>query len=153
MAAKEAEVKAAFLFNFPKFIDWPRSSLAGIRQFTICLVDDSLEDALSTLMRNERIDGKPLRIIKKNSADTMDECQVVYVGRAEASVSVIRSAASGPVLTVGDDADFLRNGGIIRFMKMNNRIRFEINLEAAEKRGLQISSRLLRLAESVRMRD
>jgi hypothetical protein len=113
-----------------------------------------MEPTLRALTRNESVGGRPLRVEKRN-AHAVEGCQLIFIGQNEAPSGppVIKAVDKRPVLTVGEDADFLRDGGMIRFMRVGNRVRFEINVEAAERAGLQISSRLLRLAEAVRVRD
>lgn len=142
----ESDVKAAFLLNFPKFVDWPSSALGKTPAFTICLADDTLMTSLKALTRNETVGGKPLRVEKR--AGDLAGCQVFFIS-GQAPQALLSTVSGMPILTVGEDPAFLRNGGMIRFTTVSNRVRFEINPAAAEKVGLRISSRLLRLAEVV----
>jgi hypothetical protein len=154
-ASTEIQVKAAFLFNFPKFIDWPNGSLDHLKEFKICVLDDRMPEALAELIQNEFVGGKPLHSEKKNPTDSLESCQLVYFSSAYARdvPAAIRSLDGSPILTVGEDAAFLRNGGMIRFNTVNKRVRFEINREAAQHARLEISSRLLRLADVVQNRE
>ncbi len=150
-ALSEADVKAGFIFNFPKFIEWPRSSLVAAKQFSVCLVDSDLDKVLNPLLREESVFGKPMRVEKKTAGQPLEDCHILFIGggNRRRNETLLRSLATKPVLTIGENEDFLRNGGIIRLTKVANRIRFDINAASARRAGLEISSRLLRLAETV----
>jgi hypothetical protein len=152
----EHQVKAAFLYNFAKFVDWPPQAFSGggSSAFTICVIGDPFEGALDKIIRGEVLDGRPLMIRHLASGEDLRGCQIIYVGPAEArgTTQIINAVADAPILTVGETDDFINDGGIIRFVRTGDRIHFQINPDAAERASLKISARLLRLADIVRPR-
>jgi len=150
----EYQVKAAFLYNFAKFIDWPSQAFpARDSAFTICLADYPLQGALEKAVQGETWNGRPLLVKQIDSGSDVRGCQVVYISQSAAQwMEILMAAANEPVLTVGERADFIAAGGIIRFTESGHRIRFEINPDAADRASLRVSSRLLRLADIVRAR-
>ncbi len=152
-SAVEYQVKAAFLFNFAKFIDWPSQAFPRASDpFTICLAGDPFGSALEKTIQGETFNGRTLVIRRIAAGESLGGCQIVYVAVSEArrSMEIINAAANMPVLTVGETESFIRNGGMIRFTEAGHRIQFQINPDAAERASLRISSRLLRLADIVR---
>jgi YfiR/HmsC-like len=151
----EYQVKAGFLLNFAKFIEWPADAFpARDTAFTICLADDRLQGALEQAVQGETWNGRPLLVKPIDSGSDVRQCQVVYISLAarQKTMEILMAAANVPVLTVGETTDFITAGGIIRFTQGGRRIRFEINPDAAERVSLRVSSRLLRLADIVRPR-
>ncbi len=152
-AAVEYQVKAAFLYNFAKFVEWPNQVFPSRESaLTICLVGDPFQGAVERTIQGELWNGRPLAVRRIDSASDVRGCHVVYVSRAAAqkNMEILMAAASAPILTVGETDDFIRAGGIIRFTEAGRRIRFEINPDAADRVSLRVSSRLLRLADIVR---
>lgn len=149
----EYEVKAAFLYNFGKFVEWPKDSVqARDPVFVIGVLGaDPFGGVLDRLSQGGNIHGKPVRIRHFNTRRDLDRCHVLFISRSEsASLPEIMDAlGTGPVLTVGDFEGFLRNGGAIGLFLEERRVRFAINLKATERAGLTVSSKLLRLASSV----
>jgi uncharacterized protein DUF4154 len=151
----EYQVKAGFLYNFAKFIEWPTEAFpARDSAFTICLADDGLQGAVEQAVQGETWNGRPLSVKQIDSGSDVRRCQVVYISLAarQKTTEILMAAANAPVLTVGETTDFISAGGIIRFTQSGRRIRFEINPDAAERASLRVSSRLLRLADIVRPR-
>jgi hypothetical protein len=151
----EYEVKAAFLYNFAKFIEWPTAAFpARDSAFTICLADELFRGPVERAVQGEMWNGRPLLVKQIDSGDEVRGCQVVYISRSAApkGMEILMAAMNAPVLTVGETADFIPAGGIIRFTESGHRIRFEINPDAADRASLRVSSRLLRLADIVRPR-
>jgi hypothetical protein len=148
----EDRLKATFIYNFIQYAEWPRQSLASTSPFTICLVGDLFQTVMEDTVRGENLNGRSITVRSLLSAEGVSGCHLIYF-RDEVNsriVSEILGAAKAlPILTVGEGKDFIQAGGIIRFTKTANRIRFEINPQAAEKQSLSLSSRLLRLAEIV----
>lgn len=151
--ADEYQIKAAFLFHFAQLVGWPAGALsASDASITLCIFDD--EPHRQQLQ--EAIEGKPagarifhLRML--NRTQTAQGCNLLFLSRDElrrqtATLKIVRGL---PVLTVGESADFLTDGGMIRFHLDEDRIRFDINLAAADSSHLTISSRLLLLASVV----
>jgi hypothetical protein len=149
----EQRVKAAYLYNFTKFIQWPQGALADPEApFTLAIVGAaSYGDALNPLMQKQ-IQGRPLRIIQLNRdtplPSAIDMLFITHLNQSEIR-SVLAKVEAKPVLTIGNADTFIQNGGLIRFYRTGNKIRFEINARAAREKGFRISSQLLKLARIV----
>ena len=144
-AALEYRVKAAYLFNFTKFVEWPEDTLQNIAAFNICAAGrNPFGPALSSTFVGETAAGRPL-MARVVGADTVSSCQVLFVPRGVAAGAYLRAVGVSPVLTVGESPDFLEQGGAINFVIEGGRVRFAINQAAAERAQLRISSRLLQL--------
>ncbi len=148
----EYRIKADFLYNFAKFIQWPESAFIDPeRPVFICILGkDSLMNALQNLtvktVRRRRIvisHSKNLRSVK--------ECHILFVTKSEKSRAkhIISKFKGSPVLTVSDMDDFVKAGGMIGMVRVEDKIRFHINLVAVQDSGLMISSQLLKLAQNV----
>jgi len=153
-AASEAQVKAVFLFNFAKYVDWPPDALPSkATPITIGVVGaDSFGDDLQRDVEGKTINGHPF-VIKHMAWDSeWSGCQILFISRSEASRTgeILDKASALPILTVGENEAFARNGGIINFVLKNGNVRLSINLNAAKKAGLTISSRLLAVADVVK---
>lgn len=152
-AAAEYDVKAAFLYNFAKFVEWPPDAFDSPGSpMTLCIVGkDPFGDVLDTLVRGETLQGRPLIVHRTRDLLEVRDCHVVFLSRTEQARQdeVLATVRGAGILTVGEGDSFLREGGIIRFVLEANRVRFEVNLDAAERNGLKLSSKLLRLARSV----
>jgi len=146
--ALEYRVKAAYLFNFTKFIDWPVTATDGGNAFSICLAGrNPFGPTLAATLVGESAAGLPItaRVV---SAGQASSCQVLFVPRGVAAAPYLRGIGAAPVLTVGESPDFLTQGGAINFVLDGGRVRFEINQQAAERAQLKVSSRLLQLGRS-----
>lgn len=148
--APEYDVKAAFLFNFVKFVEWPANAFAEERApVTICVYgEDPFGPALDAVVQGEKVGERSLLVQRPDSLDSLGGCHVLFVSRSEAERTgeVLARVAGKPVLTVADTEGFLQDGGVINFVLEGSKVRFLINQKAAERNGLRISSRLLRLA-------
>jgi hypothetical protein len=149
----EYQVKAAFLFNFAKFVEWPADAFAKPQDpVAICILGtDPFGESLDQLVRGETVNGRPLVVRRPRQFLEVRECQILFLAAEErAHQSKILSVVEGAsILTVGEGDGFLADGGVIRFVLEENRVRFEVNLAAAEASRLKLSSKLLRLARSV----
>ena len=145
----EYRVKAAYLFNFTKFIEWPDAAVASGRSFTICVAArNPFGPALTSTIVGETAAGLPLaaRVVDPNEARP---CHILFVPRGVPAAPYLRSVVKSPVLTVGESPDFLTQGGAINFVLESGRVRFEISQAAAERAQLRISSRLLQLGRGI----
>lgn len=150
-AAPDVAVKAAFLYNFAKFTEWP--ALASGATLAVCIVgDDRIAAAFVDTVRGQTINGHALEVSRPQDSATWRSCHLLFVAEAET-----RRAAAGldgiralPVLTVSDGKGFAQTAGIIELYIEAGRMRFAINVDAAERSGLRISSRLLGLARIIR---
>jgi hypothetical protein len=147
----EYQVKAAFLLNFTKFIDWPPAeSAGGEASFDICILgDDPFGPTLDQMLDGETLQGRRLAVQRVSRRPLPGSCRVVFIGKSEKDISGVLSAAAPGVLTVGESAGFLREGGMIGFVIENRRVRFDINEAAATRAGFKVSSKLLNVARSV----
>jgi len=153
LALEEHEIKAAFLFNFAKFIAWPEPAGYAERQrFVFCLLDENaLGDALSELVRHKTLHGVPVEVRRGRTPGEVGDCDVLYLsgGDGERLETVIQQAQASPVLTVSDAAGFARRGGMIELYLEGRRVRFAVNVKAVRAAGLEPSSKLLALARIV----
>lgn len=148
----EYQVKAAFLFNFAKFVEWPGEALSPGAPMAICVLgDDPFGEALDAITKGERVDGRDITIRRLRAATDARTCHVLFVSTSERGgvAAILEQLRGSNVLTVSDIDDFTRAGGMIRFTKLNYRIGFEISPQAADRAKLRISSKLLSLATIV----
>ena len=146
----EYDVKAAFILNFARYVEWPPPE----RQppLRICVLErNPFGDRLTAVVAGERWEGGAIEVRVVPDVRRASECHLLYVPAAAmprftAGASLVTSR---PVLTVGEHERFLDQGGIMRLFLEDNRVRFSVNQTSAERAGLQISSRLLRLARAV----
>jgi hypothetical protein len=147
-ASLEYNVKAAFLLNFTKFVEWPAAAFSSPdAPLTICIVgDDPFGRVIDQMVEGEAVKTHKITIERIRS-DQPRTCQVLYVADSR---SLPAFALSGPaVLTVGEGDEFIHNGGIIGFVLDERHVRFDINLKSATNAGLKLSSKLLSVARSV----
>jgi len=149
----EYEVKAAFLFHFAQFVEWPVETFKDSdTPLTYCTVgEDVFRGALEESVMGKRVNNRPLRVAHLREREPIDGCQVLFIagapkGRRADELAIAKGHA---VLTVGETEYFARDGGIIGFLLEENKVRFEINLNAAHKAQLKVSARLLALAKTV----
>jgi len=148
----EHQVKAAFLLNFTKFVEWPQAAFGDEHSpITICVLgEDPFGGALDQIVEGEVVDGRRVIVRRLKEPPAAKQCQVLFVSPVIKDVSQILSTVRPGILTVGEEGDhFLRDGGVISFVIENRHVRFDINQSAAENEGLKLSSRLLRVARSV----
>jgi hypothetical protein len=149
----EYEVKAAFLYNFTKFVEWPAEAFTHERSpIVLCVVgDDPFGKSLETLVRGETVEGRSLAIDRKTDGN-FRQCHLMFVSRSERGrfSELLGGLGDSDVLTVGDAPGFLEAGGLINFTLEGGKVRFAINQAAAERSRLKISSKLMRLAVNAR---
>jgi hypothetical protein len=139
----EYRVKAAYLLNFTRFVEWPAAAQNG--PVTICVAGRAVfGEVLDETLRGETVNGRD--VVAKVILEPQRGCHVVFVPRGAAAAAYIRAVQGQPVLTVSETPDFIALGGIANFILEGASVRFEINAGAADRAGLRISSRLLRLA-------
>ncbi len=148
LSSREYEIKAAYLYNFIKYVDWPSygdTITIGV------LGSDPFGPALAPL-NGKTVKGRRLVIKHLDSVRDAQQCQIIFVSSSEKQrlQEIFESLRSARVLTVGETQGFADGGGIINFIEENNKVRFEINAEAARRTGLNISSELLKLARLVK---
>jgi uncharacterized protein DUF4154 len=147
------ELKAAFVFNFAKYVEWRDDAPAAGTPLDICVVGaQRIEAALARATSGKAIGDRPLVVRRVRDAEDVDGCQIAVLGDAlphgEARATLAR-LADRRILTIGDGADFPDDGGVIAFDLVGQKLRFQINARAAERAHLRISSQLLKLATRV----
>lgn len=149
--AAEDKLKAAFVFNFLKFVEWPENSSGRNRDdLVLCTssVQPAMQDHLEKLAGKATKDGS-LQVRTNVSPGQSAGCDALFV-RGEAADILTRSKVPHGVLTISDETNFAVHGGIIELFREGDRIRFDINVDAAQAAGLTVSSRLLQLARERR---
>ncbi|MGZ5579051.1 MAG: YfiR family protein [Methylobacter sp.] len=145
----EDEVKAAFVYNFAKFVEWPKDGIHG--QINLCILGES-PLGFSALKAIDGRTAQDKQLVTKllNKPDDLNGCQIVFIAASEQNkmAQLLKLAHRQHALTVGD-VDGFSKGGAIGLVKTDEKIRFEINLLAAKEAGLTVSSRLLSLALTV----
>jgi hypothetical protein len=152
-SSEEYRLKAAFVYRFPQFVEWPAPALDGHESITICVLRPNPFGAvLRELIADVTLNGRPLAIRDIDGPSAVSGCHVVFVpGRSIAAAkAVLKAVGDLPVLTVGESSGFLDEGGVISLQVIDRRVRFEVSATAAERVGLRLSSQLLRLAARVR---
>jgi hypothetical protein len=149
--AEESEVKAAFLYNFGKFVKWP--SGAEQPSFTICVLGrDPFGAQLDTIVAGESVGAKPITVRRIAAVQEASSCRILFISASEQSHlnTILPAVAKNSVLTVSDLPQFVERGGMIQFVLDQGRVRFEVNLGSAESCGLSMSSELLKVATHVK---
>jgi hypothetical protein len=146
--ASEHDVKAAFLYNFTRFVSWPSGIPPGSEPFRICVVADrDTTAAVERAMAGEAVQGRPAEMRVPTTPAEVKSCQLLFIGRsAENAGPLMAAARQAPVLVVGDGEEFPERGGAIGFVLVDGKVKFDIHLANAERSGLSISSRLLGVA-------
>lgn len=149
VTAEEFALKAAFLYRFTNFIQWPEDrALQDV--FQICLLGRDPFGAVIKELEQETVQGKHIQVKDIQSRDEELDCHVVYISSSEIQHRerwLERLSALNGVLSISDMEGFTRAGGVIQFIQVDNRVRFAINVEAAERANLAVSSKLLRLSK------
>ena len=148
----EPEVKAAFLYNFTRYVEWPPGMSPPSEPFRLCVVaEDVIRGAIKLTVAGESVNGRPLVMTEPQTPEEARTCQILFVGRSESQRAsrLLAAVRDQPVLTVSDAARFAQQGGIIEFLLQDNRVRFDVNLSSAQRSQLRISSQLLRVANNV----
>ena len=147
-AEEEARLKAAFIYNFTKYVTWPLSIEQASGKLRACVLGkEAFTDELSQLSGRE-VRTFSLEVVPLQVADSLDGCHVLFVSGVNPR-KVLSASTTMPILTISDEPDFVSRGGIIGLVTEGRRIRFDINLGTAREAQLQISSRLLQLARRV----
>jgi hypothetical protein len=144
------EVKAAFLFNFAKFVEWPAARGTGSLSIGV-LGNDNLGESLREIVRGKTVNGRPLASRRVTADDDLASLHLLFVGTSEKMrvADVLKRVEGGSVLTVSDVDKFCHQGGVIALTQEGNHVRFDINLDAADRSKLKVSSKLLTLARTV----
>lgn len=145
----EYDLKAAFLLNFIRFVEWPSAAFAAPdAPLTVCILGhDPFGRGIDQIVEGESVNGHKITI-ERIQSDQQRSCQVLYLGNSSPLITSL-STVGPAVLTVGEGDQFIHQGGIIAFVLDSRRVRFDISLKAASNAGLKLSSKLLSVARSV----
>lgn len=150
--AQEQAVKAGFLLNFARFVEWPETAFRSGNQLVLCLLagTDPVGAALEPL-NGKVVTGRPIELRRIEAGDPLKTCHILFVSNSEKRRldAIIAEVRGAPVLLVSEIDNFLELGGMIQLVALDSRVQFEINLTAATKGGLTVSSKLLKVAASV----
>jgi hypothetical protein len=153
VAAAEYQVKAAFLYKFMNYVEWPARAQAGAEtQIVIGVVGaDMLADELAQVVAGRGVNGRPVVVRKLKAGDPVTGLHTLFIGGAADAhtAELIAAANSNGVLTVTESEDAFGLGSVINFVVVQDKVRFDIALQQAESNNLKISSRLLAVARKV----
>lgn len=145
-------LRVGYLVNFVKFVEWPGSTSPDL--LTVCFLGGAgIRDALAVDVANKRAGMRRLTTRELKSGESAQNCDVLYLDGVSGTLRSVflgdSEVLSWGILTIGDEPDFVRHGGVIGLFTVDNRLRFSVNVENARRAGLKISSALLQLASSV----
>lgn len=145
-----SDVKAIFTYNFLEFVKWPATAFKSPQDAFVIGVhgDAEMLRLLKKTAEGERLGEHPVRVVPVDNPTQAESCHILYL--AAGSERLLRGLPAGrPILTIGETDAFVAGNGVIRFLTERNRIKVQINLAAARSAGLDVSSRLLRIAEVI----
>jgi hypothetical protein len=148
-SASEYQVKAGFLLNFLRFVEWPAPPAGQAAEpFSICIIgDDPFRDVLDRMVQDETVNGR--RVVVRRLSRWQAPCELLFVSDSVRDAFRILDQAGSGVLTVGESSGFLKDGGMINFVVEDRRVRFDVHLTNATQGSVKISSRLLSVARTV----
>lgn len=156
VAATEDQIKAAYIFNFAKFVEWPSETFSSAASpMNFCAFGRSqVADEMDSLVSGKNINGRPTKVRHLGKLEEIKDCQLVFVatGNGRQLQQLLQAAKGTPVLVIGEALGFARSGGMIGFITENGKVLFEVNPGSAEESRLKISSKLLALARIVSSR-
>jgi hypothetical protein len=150
--ATEYDVKAAFLYNFATYVEWPAGAFSGDGPFVLGVLGrDPFGATLDAIAAERSVGGRAIVVRRFDDMSVYVPCHMLFVSSSEASrlTAIVRRLAGAPVLLVADTEDAAQGGVAVSFFLADDHVRFEINPGAAERAGLAVSSKLLRLAKIV----
>jgi uncharacterized protein DUF4154 len=152
-SVSDDQVKAAYIYNFSKFVEWPAQTVSGPNApLRFCILNNhAFEVELARITKSKSVAGHPIEIVEVQDGEQSRACHVLFIDatRDRQTRRIMEALQGASVLTVGETETFLEDGGMINFIMEDNRVQFEINHKAANESGLYISSRLLGLAKRV----
>lgn len=152
-SADEYSVKAAYLYNFAKFVEWPAGTVdPGLPLVIAVLGKNDFGAVLKQTVQGEKVNGRAISVLSVSRLDDLRYCHILFLGSLDKNrlAETLRATQGAGILTVGETDEFVQLGGVIAFVSEGNKIRFEINLGAARRNRLTISAKLLRVAKGVR---
>jgi hypothetical protein len=155
MINRESKIKAAYLYNFARYIQWPEDTFKNEKEpFCIGIVGtDPIKKNLEQLAKSKTINGRSLRVKQFTRPIEVQPCQILFISpslKPESQQQILRSMEGKNVLMVGQSDAFLDMGGVIDFVVRNNKVRLMVDLDAAQREKLKFSAKLLRVAKVVK---
>ena len=150
-SARELNLRAAFVFNFARFVEWPREALPDTAILRLGVFAPDKVPAAFAALQGRLVRGHVVRIVPLGPADDPSNCHLLYCNEATAAqlTALLTCTRGHPVLTVGEGRDFMDGGGMIELLTRDNRLRFRIRPNAARAVGLRVGASLLQLADEV----
>lgn len=144
----EYQVKAAYLYNFAKFVEWPDGPADQNGVIILGVLGKNTAAVVERALGSKNLNGRRLIVKWVSTLPEMKTCHILFISSEEKKrqEETIRALADAGVLLVGETEGFIERGGMVNFVREQNRVRFQVNVTAAEKAGLRISSRLLTVA-------
>jgi hypothetical protein len=147
----ESQVEAVFLYNFARFVSWPPRAFPDPQAPLVIgvLGEDPFGAYLDETVRGEKVNGRPLVVQRYRRVGEIKACHVLFISKSEGDrLEQILAALRGrSILTVSDADGFTGRGGMIRFLTEKNKVRMQVNLDVVKSANLNVSSKLLRVAE------
>lgn len=151
-ATLEYQVKAAFLYNFAKYVEWPSDALTNRDAFHVCILGENPFDlVLERTLHGKTISDRKLLAHQIQDVEEARDCHILFISSSESAhlQGILQILDGASILTVSEVGEFTEQGGMIQFRMQNGSVRFDINLDSARRAGLKISSQLLKLAINV----
>lgn len=151
-SANEYQVKAAFILNFARFIEWPNDTLSGDQLVIGVIGEDPFGGALYQVASRGSANGRRLEVRRMKWGDNLRACHILFISSSEQrrTGQILDALRGSSVLTIGETSEFNRSGGIIKFFIQDNKVLFEINANAAAQARLKVSSKLMALSKGGR---
>lgn len=151
---RAGEIKAAFIYNFAKFVEWPAGSFdSDGAPLHVCALDVVTERTPLPLLDGRVAQGRVIHMVQLQDLSAVDQCHILYVPvttEASRRAALVEVLARRAVLTISEDQRFIDQGGMVSLFVDDDRVRFSVNLKLAQAAGLKISARMLQLAQEVR---
>jgi len=149
----EYKIKAAFIYNLAQFTEWPADTLAKLDEnFSIgVLGTNPFDDYLDEIAQEKLLKKRKIEIIYSDSIRDIIKCQVIFISASDKTVirEILQKIKDKSILTISDQTEFTQMGGIVNFINVQGKVRFAINIDAADRAKLRLSSNLLKLAKIV----
>jgi hypothetical protein len=151
--SSEYLIKAGFIYNFAQLVQWPSGAFSQADSPIVIGIfgTDPFGGIIDRVIENKKLDGRNLVVKRLKRGASIKDCNILFISSSEAAHldEIIQSTKGMPILTIGETPGFAMRGGIINLTLEGNRVRFEVNIEAAKQANLNVSSRLLALARIV----
>ena len=149
----EDQVKAAYVYNFAKFVEWPAIAFPSpTAPFRLCVLGEkSFQSELDQVIKGKTVAGRPVTMVPAQVQEQFRSCHILFIASSQNKQvqRILESLRDSSVLTVGEAKNFIEQGGIINLVLEDDRVQFQVNHKAATQAGLRISSRLLTVAKLV----